>query len=74
LHHAHTPTVRQLPPLLRPGARPTAKARIRLAAAALIAGAGLVAAPSIANADTLSTCVMLGPDGDIDATSSHSRT
>jgi hypothetical protein len=51
-----TPTVTQLSPMMRPGRRLTTKARIRLAAAAVIAGAGLAAAPSIASADTLSTC------------------
>jgi hypothetical protein len=56
MHRPHAPTVRQLPPLGQRGARLTTKARIRLAATAVIAGGALVAAPSIANADTLSTC------------------
>ena len=56
MHRLHTPTVRQLSPLRPRGARLTTTARIRLAAAAVIAGAAIVATPSIANADTLSTC------------------
>jgi hypothetical protein len=50
-----TPTVRQLRPLIRPGARQTTKPR-RLAAAAAIASAAIAATPSIASADTVSTC------------------
>jgi hypothetical protein len=53
MHRPHTPTVRQLPPLT-PGARLSTKTRIRLAAAAVIAGAAIAAVP--AAADAASTC------------------
>jgi hypothetical protein len=55
-----TPTVSQLPPLARPGGRRSSKARIRLAAAAALAGAAIVAVPAAADASSTCSLDVLG--------------